>query len=211
MHEDIAQRQVRITQALRSAGVPYAIVGGQAVAAWVSTIDPAAVRSTKDVDILLDRSDLPRAKQAANPAGFEYFEVLGVGMFLDRASPSPKHAVHIVWTNQLVKPNDALPTPGISDRIEMADGTFVVALEWLVKMKLTAGRLHDQVHVRDMIDVGLIDASWPAKLPPNSPPACSICSIRPMADVTACGPAAILAAYVHLSWKADGQACGRAR
>ena len=74
VHEDIAQRQARITQALKSAGVPYAIVGGQAVAAWVSNIDPAAVRSTKDVDILLDRSDLPRAKQAANPAGFEYLK-----------------------------------------------------------------------------------------------------------------------------------------
>ena len=88
-------------------------------------------------------------------------------MFLDRASPSPKHAVHVVWTNQLVKPDDALPTPAISDPIELADGTFVVSLEWLVKMKLTAGRLHDKVHIRDMIDVGLIDASWCGKLPPE--------------------------------------------
>jgi hypothetical protein len=167
VHEEIAQRQARIIAALKSAGVPYALVGGQAVAAWVATVDPAAVRSTKDVDILLERSDLPRAKQAASPAGFEYFEVMGVGMFLERSSPNPKHAVHVVWTNQFVKPNDVLPTPSIGDRMELADGTFVVSLEWLVKMKLTAGRLHDQVHLRDLIDVGLIDASWPARLPPE--------------------------------------------
>jgi hypothetical protein len=167
VHEDIANRQIRITTALKSAGVPYAVVGGQAVAAWVATIDPAAVRSTKDVDILLDRSDLPRAKQAANPAGFEYFEVMGVGMFLERLSPNPKHAVHIVWTNQFVKPDDVLPTPAITDRVELADGTSIVSLEWLVRMKLTASRLHDKVHIRDMIDVGLIDASWLAKLPPE--------------------------------------------
>jgi hypothetical protein len=88
-------------------------------------------------------------------------------MFLDRASPNPKHGVHLVWTNQTIKPGDVLPTPAISDRIELADGTFVVSLEWLVKMKLTAHRLHDKVHIRDMIDVGLIDASWLARLPPE--------------------------------------------
>ena len=39
--------------------MPFALVGGQAVVLWVSTRDPAAVRTTKDVDILLDRADLP--------------------------------------------------------------------------------------------------------------------------------------------------------
>ena len=37
---------------------PYALVGGQAVALWVATKDPAAVRTTKDVDILLRRQEM---------------------------------------------------------------------------------------------------------------------------------------------------------
>jgi hypothetical protein len=33
-------------------------------------------------------------------------------------------------------------------------------------MKLTSWRLKDRVHLIDMIQVGLLDASWPARLPP---------------------------------------------
>jgi hypothetical protein len=42
----------------------------------------------------------------------------------------------------------------------------VVSLEGIVRMKLTSYRLHDRVHLLDMIGVGLIDRSWLAKLPP---------------------------------------------
>src|SRR5437016_2565201 len=80
----VTQRLERITQAFEQAGVPYALIGGQAVALWVATKDPAAVRTTKDVDILLRRQDLPAARAAARHAGLEYFEALGVGMFLER-------------------------------------------------------------------------------------------------------------------------------
>ena len=64
--EDIANRLERITRALAEADVPYALVGGQAVALWVATSDPAAVRTTKDVDVLLRRRDLPAARAAAS-------------------------------------------------------------------------------------------------------------------------------------------------
>ncbi len=60
----------------------YALVGGQAVALWVATIDPAAVRTTKDVDLLLDRFDLPAARVAARSVELDYFETMGVGMWL---------------------------------------------------------------------------------------------------------------------------------
>src|SRR6266571_916876 len=72
----------RITGAFEKHGVPYALVGGQAVALWVATKDPAAVRTTKDVDILVRREDLPEVRKAALLVGMEYLEVLGVGMLL---------------------------------------------------------------------------------------------------------------------------------
>jgi hypothetical protein len=68
--EKVRQRLDRAVAALKAAGVPYAIAGGNAVAAWVSRIDEAAVRNTQDVDILLRRDDLERAKAALAKAGF---------------------------------------------------------------------------------------------------------------------------------------------
>src|SRR5881397_363310 len=102
----VTDRLERITRALAEASVPYALVGGQAVALWVATKDPAAVRTTKDVDVLLHRAELPIARAAAHTAEMDYFETMGVGMFLDRRDPNPRHAVHIVWAGELVRPGD---------------------------------------------------------------------------------------------------------
>jgi hypothetical protein len=43
----------------------------------------------------------------------------------------------------------------------------VVDLEPLVRMKLASYRLKHQVHLLDMIEVGLIDSSWPTRFPPE--------------------------------------------
>jgi len=53
----VRERALRATAALERAGIPYAVAGGNAVAAWVSRVDRAAVRNTQDVDILVRRSD----------------------------------------------------------------------------------------------------------------------------------------------------------
>ena len=42
-----------------------------------------------------------------------------------------------------------------------------LALEAFVRMKLTSYRDKDKMHLRDMIGVGLIDATWPARYPPE--------------------------------------------
>jgi hypothetical protein len=45
--EKVRARLERAVAALEGAGIPYAIAGGNAVAAWVSRVDEAAVRYTK--------------------------------------------------------------------------------------------------------------------------------------------------------------------
>lgn len=35
----------------------------------------------------------------------------------------------------------------------------------LVRMKLISWRDKDRMHLRDLVDVGLIDAGWPLKMP----------------------------------------------
>lgn len=62
--ELVQERLNRACETLRTANVPYAVIGGNAVAAWVATIDDGAVRNTRDVDLLLEEADLPRATVA---------------------------------------------------------------------------------------------------------------------------------------------------
>jgi hypothetical protein len=163
--DEVTARMTRITQALSAAGVPHALVGGQAVALWVATRDAAAVRTTKDVDLLLARGDLPRARAAALAADMDYFEVLNVGMFLARDDPNPRKAVHLVWAGERVKAEYPLPSPMLDDCLELSPGLNVVPLAALVVMKLMANRDQDRVHLRDMIDVGLVDRQSLAGLP----------------------------------------------
>jgi hypothetical protein len=79
----VRDRLLRASRALDAAGVPYAVAGGNAVAAWVSRVDEAAVRNTQDVEILLRRSDLERAIAALGSAGFIYRHISGIDRFLD--------------------------------------------------------------------------------------------------------------------------------
>ena len=62
--EKVRDRLLRSTGALEAAGIPYAVVGGNAVMAWVEQVDESAVRFTQDVDIVLRREDLARATAA---------------------------------------------------------------------------------------------------------------------------------------------------
>src|ERR1700686_5514547 len=163
--DQLTDRLNRITGALTKMGVPYALVGGQAVIFWVSTKDPAAVRTTKDVDILINRADLPKAKSAALSVGLDYVEVVDVCMFLEPSDPNPRHGVRLIWAGERVKADDPLPSPTTDERQELEPGKFAVSLPGLVRMKLVANRDKDRVHLRDMIDIGLIDPSMLAGLP----------------------------------------------
>src|SRR6202040_1600939 len=79
----VRERLLRATAALNQAGVPYAVVGGNAVASWVATIDEGAVRNTRDIDLLVRRSDLATITAALEGVGFVQGEVLDVVMFRD--------------------------------------------------------------------------------------------------------------------------------
>ncbi len=162
--EKIKERLQRAAAVLEGAGIPYAVVGGNAVAAWVSRVDEAAVRNTRDVDILLRRSDFPQAIAAMQQAGFMYCETMNVHMFLDGPEASPRDAVHILFAAEKVRQTDVCPAPDIAECDNTGDFR-IVTLEALVRMKLTSFRRKDQVHLLDMLELGLIDATWTARFP----------------------------------------------
>jgi len=163
--EHVRQRLLLASTALAAKGVPYAVVGGNAVAAWVATVDEAAVRNTQDVDILIRRADLPAARAALEGAGFVYRHAAGLDLFLDHPKASPRQAVHLTFASEFVKPGEAVANPDVEQSIDM--GSFrVLTLDALVQIKLTAFRRKDQVHLLDLIGIGLVDQSWTSRLPP---------------------------------------------
>ena len=142
------------------------MIGGNAVAAWVATVDEAAVRNTQDVDVLIRRADFEPARRALEGAGFVYRRAASIDIFLDSADSSPRHGVHVVFANEKVRAHEPLANPDVSESKEL--GAFrVLDLEALVRIKLTAFRRKDQVHLQDLIEIGLIDASWPQRFPPE--------------------------------------------
>jgi hypothetical protein len=129
-------------------------------------VDEAAVRNTQDVDILLRRDDLERAKTALQGAGFLYRHVAGIDMFLDGPQAKPRDAVHVVFAEEKVRKEYLLPAPNIFET-EAGSSFRFLNLIALVRMKLTSFRRKDQVHLLDMLAVGLIDSSWVGRFPPE--------------------------------------------
>lgn len=162
--EKVRDRLRRAAAALEAAGEPYAVAGGNAVAAWVSRVDEAAVRNTQDVDLLLRRADLPTAIGAMTQAGFVHRHTAGIEMFLDSPQAGARDAVHLVFAAEKVRPDYAAAAPDVAE--SEATGSFrLLALDALVRMKLTSFRDKDRTHLRDLIDVGLVTAAGVPQLP----------------------------------------------
>ncbi len=171
--ELVKDRLRRATAALEAVGLPYAVIGGNAVAAWVSRVDRSVVRATRDVDLLVRREDLPAIAAALGKAGFIHRSVSILGgrgrieMFLDGPGAKARDAVHLIFADERVDPESPEPAPGVG-QIDPAPGEFrLLDLEALVTMKLTSYRRKDQVHLLDMMGIGLIDASWLDLVPPS--------------------------------------------
>jgi hypothetical protein len=168
--QKVLDRMLRAVRALEHASVPYAIVGGNAVAAWVSRVDEAAVRNTRDVYILLRRADLDKARLVLETAGFVYLRVSGLGqpgkleLFLDGPNASARDALRVVFASEKVRADSPVASPDVVDS-EATDAFRLISLEGLVKMKLAAFRDKDRTHLCDLIDVGLLDASWISRVP----------------------------------------------
>ena len=166
--ERVRDRLMRASRALEAANVPYAVAGGNAVAAWVATVDASAVRNTQDVDVLLRRADLDRAAAALEGAGFLRRHVAKMDVFLDGPDAKVRDAVHVVFAGEKVKAEYVAVAPDVAESERPgATDLNVLSLEALVRMKLTSFRRKDQVHVLDMLEIGLVDETWTKRFVPE--------------------------------------------
>lgn len=166
--ERVEERVKRTAAALDAAGIPYAVIGGNAVRVWVATRDRGAVRATRDVDILVNEADGDRITEAMRAIGFRREVLRSLTVFVDPLENDRRTGVHLVWAGKRVRPSSPHAAPGVDERVRAVDeGFWVATLPALLRLKLTAFRLKDQVHLVDMLDVGLIDDAARATLPPD--------------------------------------------
>src|SRR5689334_20767711 len=98
--EAVKDRVRRSTHALDSANIPYALVGGNAVQMWVAQVDEAAIRNTRDVDLVVNREDLPRVIAALTTAGFVHRHSPGIELFVDGPNARERDAVHVTFVGE---------------------------------------------------------------------------------------------------------------
>jgi hypothetical protein len=132
-----------ITGVLRSAGVRYAVCGGLAV-----TLHGAA-RLTKDIDLLVTASDLPRILELLRPLGYVF---PALPLTFEAGTARERHVQRVskieggehLCLDLLVA--DAVFMGLLDDTIEVrtAQGTLtVISREGLIRMKQLAGRPQD--------------------------------------------------------------------
>lgn len=170
--EKVKARLQRATAVFEAEGINYAVIGGNAVAAWVSRVDDSVVRNTRDVDLLVRRSDMNRIIPAMEKVGFVYRQtsILGgkgqIEMFLDGPGAKVRDAVHLIFAGEKVGDDALEPAPLVTQCDPTHSDFRLIDLAALVTMKLTSFRLKDRVHLLDMIEIGQLDESWLPKIPP---------------------------------------------
>jgi hypothetical protein len=154
--EKVRNRLLRATNALENASIPYAVTEDHAVAAWISGVDGTAVRNSPDIHILLRRKDFCAAKRI--------LDGVAVDVLIEGSRVRQPEVVYISFAGEKVREDSHHPLPDISES-EQTDHFRILSLEALVRMKLNAFRDKDRTHLRDLIEVGLLDRSILERLP----------------------------------------------
>lgn len=163
-HEIVRERLLTVTLILDRSRIDYAVIGGNAVAYWVATEDPGAVRGTPDQNILLRQSDVPLAVDACLSAGLMQSKYEGRQYIYFDEEQRKRSSTWFLIANQKFRDTDVFPTPDVTDSVRGADYQVIHLLP-LVIMKLTANRIIDRIHLCDLLNVDVINADWLDRVP----------------------------------------------
>jgi len=147
----------KVADMFTAEGIPYEVIGGMAVAAQIEQVDRDLVMLTRDVDVMIHRSDLERVRDAAPRHGFHFRHAAGLDMLLYGAEKKAIRGVHLVFSGEQVRADQAANPAIAPERIEVyGKEVSIVPVIDLVRMKLNSYRDKDRVHVRAMDAAGLI-------------------------------------------------------
>jgi hypothetical protein len=116
---------------------------------------------------MVHRGDLERIKEVAAQHGFTFRHAAGVDMLLPPGETKAVNAVHLIFTGEKVRPNQALPNPPLRPEHVPVHGVnvSVISVPDLVLMKLSNNWDIDRVHVDDLDSVGLVTPEMESALP----------------------------------------------
>ena len=103
----------RITEPLEAARIPHALVGGLGVLVHVEEADPTHSVLTRDIDLMIERSELEQVKEITARHGFRFRHSAGLDMLMLGASGRARNAVHLLFSGEKVRPTQVLPNPAI--------------------------------------------------------------------------------------------------
>ena len=88
-----------------------------------------------------------------------------IEMFLDGPGAKERDGVRLIFSGEKVNPESLEPSPDLED-IDASHSDFrLIDLEALLTMKLTSYRDKDRVHLRDMMEIGMLHESWLERVP----------------------------------------------
>lgn len=156
----------RIVKALRDAGVHFEVVGGVAVNAHILAFHRSRSFVTRDIDLLVHRSDLQRIAEAAQSLGYHAKKMMG-GYTLIRPEQDLAEAIHLIFVGEKSKSTQPLPHPALHPEDKDLFGTTipVARLLDLVQMKLNSLRPKDLIHLETLDEAGLITPTLEGGLP----------------------------------------------
>ena len=147
---DLFEELVTLADALEAGGVPYALCGGLALAVH------GYVRATRDVDLLVQESDLPRIKAIARALGFTAeslpmkFRATGTMHRVIKIAASGE----VLMLDLLVVGETLAPVWDAREQRPFEGRSLsVVSRPGLVSMKLAAGRPQDLVDVQQLAEL----------------------------------------------------------
>lgn len=155
----------KVEKAFASAGLDYRVVGGLAAYLYVEEREPDAGRLTKDIDIVVRRDDLDAISRAVEPFGLQYRHAAGVDMLVQAGNASARRAVHMIFEGEKVRPEYCAAVPELGP-CRSIRGIRLVPLIDLLRMKLTSFRIKDQMHLKDLDELGLVTPEMEAELLP---------------------------------------------
>ena len=116
----------------------------------------------KDAHRVADEHDQVQVGLVGHEAAEDVALLRLLDVFLDGPDAKVRDAVHILWAGEKAVPDAIDSTPELRETEN--SGCFnLVPLEDLVRMKLVSFRDKDRMHLRDLIAVRLVDASWPSR------------------------------------------------
>jgi hypothetical protein len=143
----------------------HLFLSGVAVNAHIFAKDRSHSFVTRDVDLLLHRTDLDRVAKAAEAHGYAK-KIMG-GYMLIRPEQKAAEAVHILFVGEKSKSTQSFPHPELHpEETQMFGLTFSVApLKDLLQMKLTSFGPKDVAQLEVLDDLGLITPALEEHLP----------------------------------------------